>query len=704
MSTTSPYFSRLVNPQMYQGVGGANPESLSHQDNAMASATSGVSTMCMRPTNSVTPHVSSIKPASTSSSTIKPTTESPYFSNTSSATNTPSRPSFSTLRLKFGEARRQEATRLSVCHVCGSSEHRAGFVGTVYRDCTDMPCYLCKVKGHTTTTCPHTLAPRQSNIGTNIITSISSSPPRHQSLLFSRPLLLHARETGTLTRRRLDASLLGPKTPSQWGLDAGVFRLHSRRVTALTYVINSNNNAIVCSGDKGGELAVWRQGEKTSDVSTRDVWTGASWTITSLSRIESSSMIWSSSSDGTVRRWDLKRMRENSPRLILNDREWIPGGDERTWRAAYSVKSWGGGEDCALVGDSTGRLLLVDARLPRSLVGAMRVARLGSRVLSIDVHTKDSALIATGGNDHFVRLWDLRRSNFSVSESAATSPTGTQPLSMILHPRVVTSARFSPITGSRLVSTCANNRLYIYDNVGALACTQNNTGVPSEASSTATREIVHSHDSARFISPFRAEWSSDVRERTIVIGRYISESRRTIGGVSIAIHPVDLLDVGKRGGAIRGGGGGGGSIVSPVITTLAHPLVETISPVIATHPFKNTIAVGTSSGVFIWRGENEGAREIDKRAKQVSSVRLWAEREGDDDNGEGDKEGDDDVSIMGKKRERDDDMARGTESSSTSTTHQAIVNEEMAMLGATPTTSTRQGKKGKKATDKSPFF
>jgi hypothetical protein len=52
---------------------------------------------------------------------------------------------------------------LSVCamrhvlQVCGQRGHKAGFVGAVYVDCPNKPCYLCKQPGHTTATCPHNM-------------------------------------------------------------------------------------------------------------------------------------------------------------------------------------------------------------------------------------------------------------------------------------------------------------------------------------------------------------------------------------------------------------------------------------------------------------------------------------------------------------------------------------------------------------------
>ena len=52
-----------------------------------------------------------------------------------------------------------------------------------------------------------------------------------------------------------------------------------------------------------------------------------------------------------------------------------------------------------------------------------------------------------------------------------------------------------------------------------------------------THELVHSHDFARYLTPFKAVWDpKDERECTVICGRYISED---FAGVKL--HPVDVL-------------------------------------------------------------------------------------------------------------------------------------------------------------------
>lgn len=58
------------------------------------------------------------------------------------------------------------------------------------------------------------------------------------------------------------------------------------------------------------------------------------------------------------------------------------------------------------------------------------------------------------------------------------------------HPRLVNSAYFSPQTGTKLMTTCIDNRVRVWDYVHSI-------DKPPD------REIVHSHDFNRYLTPFR---------------------------------------------------------------------------------------------------------------------------------------------------------------------------------------------------------
>lgn len=79
------------------------------------------------------------------------------------------------------------------------------------------------------------------------------------------------------------------------------------------------------------------------------------------------------------------------------------------------------------------------------------------------------------------RIWDIRRleANSFLYE--------------LRHKRVVNSAYFSPVSGNKILTTSQDNRLRVWDSIFG------NLDSPS-------REIVHSHDFNRHLTPFRAEW------------------------------------------------------------------------------------------------------------------------------------------------------------------------------------------------------
>lgn len=134
-------------------------------------------------------------------------------------------------------------------------------------------------------------------------------------------------------------------------------------------------------------------------------------------------------------------------------------------------------------------------------------------------------------------------------------------LAELPHSRVVTAAYFSPVTGNKIMTTCQDNRIRIWDNV----CSD---------LSEPSREIVHSHDFNRYLTSFKAEWDpKDPSECLAVIGRYISED---INGV--ALHPIDFIDVSN------------GRLVENVF----DQSITTICPVNKLHPRLDLMATGSS--------------------------------------------------------------------------------------------------------------
>ena len=83
------------------------------------------------------------------------------------------------------------------------------------------------------------------------------------------------------------------------------------------------------------------------------------------------------------------------------------------------------------------------------------------------------------------RIWDMRRLEAGSS------------LQDLPHGRVVNAAYFSPQSGCKILTTSQDNRIRVWDSIFG------NLNSPS-------REIVHSHDFNRHLTPFRAEWDPKV--------------------------------------------------------------------------------------------------------------------------------------------------------------------------------------------------
>lgn len=215
-------------------------------------------------------------------------------------------------------------------------------------------------------------------------------------------------------------------------------------------------------------------------------------------------------------------------------------------------------------------MLRVDTRSNSETGKPILIHKKGSKVVGLHCNPVQPDLLLSCGNDHFARIWDMRKLEASSS------------LYNLGHKRVVNSAYFSPLSGSKILTTCQDNRLRIWDSIFG------NLESPS-------REIVHSHDFNRHLTPFRAEWDpKDPSESLAVVGRYISENYH-----GTALHPIDFIDVST------------GQLVAEVM----DPNITTISPVNKLHPKDDVLASGSSRSLFIWRPKEkfESAEQTDLR-------------------------------------------------------------------------------------------
>ncbi|CAJ1970632.1 unnamed protein product [Sphenostylis stenocarpa] len=464
-----------------------------------------------------------------------------------------------------------------VCKVCKKQGHEAGFKGATYIDCPRKPCFLCKKPGHTTLTCPHRVSTEHGVV----------PAPRKKTF---KPLEY-------VFERQLRPSLpsIKPKYVIPDQVNCAVVRYHSRRVTCLEFHPTKNN--ILLSGDKKGQLGVWDFGK----VYEKMVYGNIHSCILNNMRFNPTNdcMIYSASSDGTISYTDLETGLSSSL-MNLNPDGWQ---GPNTWKMIYGMDI-NSEKGVVLVADNFGFLYMVDIRTNHRNGNAILIHKKGTKVVGIHCNPIQPDILLTCGNDHFARIWDLR---YIEAETSIYD---------LKHKRVVNSAFFSPLSGTKILTTSQDNRLRIWDSIFG------NMDSPS-------REIVHSHDFNRHLTPFKAEWDpKDPSESLAVVGRYISENYN-----GAALHPIDFIDTST------------GQLVAEVI----DPNITTISPVNKLHPREDILATGSSRSLFIWKPK-EKSELVEEKDERKIVVGGRAEKKRGKRNGDISDESDDEVFSSKSKK------------------------------------------------------
>ncbi|KAL5748072.1 hypothetical protein ACOSQ2_025369 [Xanthoceras sorbifolium] len=467
-------------------------------------------------------------------------------------------------------------TLKKICKVCKKAGHEAGFKGATYIDCPMKPCFLCKMPGHTTMTCPHRVTTEH-----GVIPAPHRNACNPLEYVFERQL-----------RPRIPLIKPAYVIPDQ--VTCGVIRYHSRRVTCLEFHPTKNN--ILLSGDKKGQVGVLDY-YKTSE---KMVYGNIHSCIVNNMRFNPTNdgAIYAASSDGTISCTDMETGISLSL-MNLNPDGWQ---GPSSWRMLYGMDI-NPEKGVVLVADNCGFLYMVDMRSNSKSGEAILIHKKGSKVVGLHCNPIQPELLLSCGNDHFARLWDMRRLEAGSS------------LFDLAHRRVVNSAYFSPLSGSKILTTSQDNRLRIWDSIFS------NMDTPS-------REIVHSHDFNRHLTPFRAEWDpKDPSESLAVIGRYISENYN-----GAALHPIDFIDIST------------GQLVAEVM----DPNITTISPVNKLHPRDDVLASGSSRSIFIWRPK-EKSELVEQKDERKIIVCGRAEKKQNRKLGNGSDDSDDDItSLKGK--------------------------------------------------------
>lgn len=440
-----------------------------------------------------------------------------------------------------------------VCHVCKQKGHFSGFIGSKYVDCINKPCYICSNTGHSTGACPFKLAPQL-----YCTKSEDASFDGRGGVLKA----LYDRESG---QKHLRKTM--PPQPGPYTIDAAVVKIHARRTTCLAF--HPEKPSIVLSGDKHGQVASWN----IDKCFERTVYTDINKWLTNNIVYTGSDRFATSSYEGTVKIFDAEVGMVLSTLVSANRNGWQNVEEEdKAGRWITMI-----GLDCSAssgvvyAGSSKGRLYVLDQRMQEPAHQLQAHAH-QKKLQCVSVHPTDEYLLLTAGNDYHARVHDVRKFGENTSQHELVS---------FEHPRVINAAYFSPLTGNKIVTTCQDNRIRVWDQWSLAALS--NDGAPS-------REIVHSHTFNRHLTPFKAELCPhDPTERLMVIGRYISEDYN-----GTKLHPIDVFDIST----------------GRLLTEMVDPNLTTISPVNKYHPTRDIIVTGSSRSLYVWK-EDESLHEDD---------------------------------------------------------------------------------------------
>ena len=247
-----------------------------------------------------------------------------------------------------------------------------------------------------------------------------------------------------------------------------------------------------------------------------------------------------------------------------------------------------------IVGDQRGTITLLDARLPlpddcrqrrRAAQCLLHAHRPGTRIHAVAVDTAALAhRFATGGADRTVKLWDVRRLDGARSMC----------LTQLAHPRMVSAVCFAPHTGTRLLTTCQDNRLRV---IGQLDRSDLHTDtLPLPA-------LVHSHRLQRFSSAFRAAWDpKDATDELVVCGSALPMSSAL--GTTFPESPLFRVDVlSTRPHAVVNTDGD----ARPAWTaSLTDPMARSSMPLNLPHATRPWLLSATAHQIHWWAVANVG--------------------------------------------------------------------------------------------------
>ncbi|XP_078666187.1 WD repeat-containing protein 76-like isoform X2 [Branchiostoma floridae x Branchiostoma belcheri] len=139
-----------------------------------------------------------------------------------------------------------------------------------------------------------------------------------------------------------------------------------------------------------------------------------------------------------------------------------------------------------LLGLSDGDVAIVDTRTKGCEAEHLYPAH-ERTIKTVSVHPTQRHYFVSCCNDSNVYIYDLRNMKKKGSQQFVAS--------LYQHSRSVSSAYFSPASGSRILTTCFDDRIRVFD-----------TSAIGQQTVKPLRELRHNNQTGRWLTPFRAVW------------------------------------------------------------------------------------------------------------------------------------------------------------------------------------------------------
>nr|XP_006132165.1 WD repeat-containing protein 76 [Pelodiscus sinensis] len=242
----------------------------------------------------------------------------------------------------------------------------------------------------------------------------------------------------------------------------------------------SESRTLVAAGDKSGQIGLWDLNSKSEDGIYVFIPHSQPVSCMYFSPCNPAHLL-SLSHDGTVRCGDVTRAVFEE--VYRSEENSLSSFDFLTDNTSSLV-----------VGQWDGDVAIVDRRTPGT-----------SSELTANVNSKTTRTVHVHpvNRQYFIAAGAV---NVGVYDTRYLKPNGNKPILFLSgHTKSVASAYFSPITGHRVVTTCADDKLRVYD-----------TSSLSAAIPVVTA-IRHNNNTGRWLTRFRAVWDPK-QEDCFVVG------------------------------------------------------------------------------------------------------------------------------------------------------------------------------------------